>query len=103
LASKALDLAVREWDEPVALEEVKDALAKEVHNNTNMAPIVKTIPQMNATIPVLFVISLEGGKNPQFYSRGVTVFLNGSDDFDGDLLVTSAVVGLDNFSESALP
>jgi hypothetical protein len=102
LTSKTLNLAVWEWNETVSLEEIKDALAKEVHNNADMTPIIKAIPQMNAAIPVLFVISLEGGENSQFYPRCITIFLHGSNNFDSDLLVASAVISLDNFSESAL-
>lgn len=43
LAGKALDLAVGERDKVVALKEVEDTRAQEIHDNADMATIVEAI------------------------------------------------------------
>lgn len=67
-----------------------------------MASVVKAIPEMDATIPVLIVVGLESGEHSQLDPRGVSVFLHGSNDFDGDCLVAFPVPGLDDLAKCAL-
>lgn len=59
LTSEALDLAVRKRHKAIALQKVKDALAKEVHNDADVAAIVEAVSQMDTAIPVLLVICFE--------------------------------------------
>lgn len=58
MACKVLDLTVGERNEAIALEEVKDALAKKIHYDANVAAIVEAISEMNTSIPVLIVVGL---------------------------------------------
>lgn len=67
-----------------------------------MAPVVEAVPEMDATIPVLFVICLQRREHAQFYSGGVSVLLDGSDDFDCDELVAFPVTGLHHLAEGPL-
>lgn len=59
LSSKVLDLTVGERDEIVALQEIEYALAEEVHDNADVAPVVKAIAKVDTTIPVLRVVGLK--------------------------------------------
>ena len=102
LASKVLDLTVWEWDEGVALEEVKDTLSKKVHNDANVAAIIEAVSKVYTSIPVLRIVCFEGRQNPQFNPRSISVLLNGSDDLDSNQLVPPLVLGLDHFSKSSL-
>lgn len=60
-----MNLAVREWDEVVAFEKVKDALAEKIHDNADVATIVEAVPQMNASVPVGGIIRFQGGKDTE--------------------------------------
>lgn len=65
LSGKALDLAVRERNEGVALEEIKDALIEQVHDDADVTPVVEAISKMDASVPVLFIVGLEGGEDTE--------------------------------------
>lgn len=102
LASKALNLAVREWYEAVALKKVKDTLPEQVGNNADVAAVVETVAEMDTPIPVLIVVGFQCGEHTKFYPRCIPVFLNRPDDFDCHCLVSSSILGLDNLSKGAL-
>lgn len=60
-------MAVGEGHEAVAFEEIKDALAQEVHDDADMAAVIEAIPEMDASISVFVVVGLEGRQDPKFY------------------------------------
>jgi len=103
LTSKALDLAVWKRHKPVALEKVEDALAQQVHDDANVSAIIEAVPKVNAAIAVVLIVCLQGGQDTEFNTGGITVFLNRSNDLDGDRLVPSPLTGLDNLAKGALP
>ncbi|KAI6767031.1 hypothetical protein HG531_011391 [Fusarium graminearum] len=76
LAREALNLAVRERNKAVALEKVKDTLVKQVHDDTDVAAVIKTVSEVDASVTVLLVVSFEGLKNAKFNSGGIPVFLD---------------------------
>ena len=102
LTGKVLYLAVGEGHEIVALQEVKHALAEEVHDDTYMASEVEAVPEMDATVSVLLVIRLERCQDSEFDLARIPILLYRSDDFDRNQLVTSPVLGLDDFAECSL-
>lgn len=57
---------------------------------------------MDAVIPVSFIVGLEGGQHAQFDSRGVTVLLNRTDDFNSHELVGVSIAGLDDPAKRSL-
>jgi hypothetical protein len=102
LSSKVLDLAVRKRHETVALQEVENALAKEVHNNANMAAVVEAVPEMYASVSIFVVVGLQGRQYTQLYSRGIAILLDRANDFDGDKSVSFPIASLDHLAKSAL-
>jgi hypothetical protein len=102
LPGKALDLAVGERHELVALEKVEDALPEEVHDDADVAPEVETIPEMNASIPVLLIVCLQGCKHTEFDTGSITIFLYRANDLDGNRRASAAVLGHDDFAKSPL-
>lgn len=102
LAGKVLNLAVGEGHKVVALEEVEDALAKQVHNYAYVAAVVEAVAQVDASVAVLLVVDLERGEHPQFYLASIAVLLDRPNDLDGDKLVAMSVLGLDNLAKRAL-
>jgi hypothetical protein len=60
LPCEALDLAIWEWDKRVELQKVKDTLPKQVHDNADVSPKIKTVPKMYASVSVLLIIGFEG-------------------------------------------
>jgi hypothetical protein len=103
LPSKALNLTVGEGHKVVALEEVEDALAKQVHDDANMSLVVEAIPQVYAPVPVMFVVGLQRRQYPKLDLRGVTIFLHRANDLDSDETVAPSVIaGLDHLAECAL-
>jgi hypothetical protein len=71
-----LDLAVRERNESIALEEIKHALIEQVHDDADVAAVVEAIPEMDASIPVLLIVGLEGGQDTEFNPGCIPVLLN---------------------------
>jgi hypothetical protein len=67
-----------------------------------VASVVKAITEMYTPVSVLVVVRFERGKDPQFYPRGVSVFLDGPDNLDGHKFVSFLVLGLHHFAEGAL-
>lgn len=67
LSSKVLDLAVRKRHETIALQEVENALAEEVHNNAYMAAIIEAVPKVYASISIFVVIGLQSRQYTQLY------------------------------------
>lgn len=102
LAGKILNLAVGEGHKVVALEEVEDALAKQVHDDAYVAAVVEAIAQVDAPVAVLLVVDLERGEHPEFDLAGIAVLLDRPNDLDGDKLVAMSVLGLDNLAKCAL-
>jgi len=68
LSGKALNLAVRKWHKLVALEKIEYTLTKQIHDNTNVASVVETIPKMYAAVSVFVIIGFESRQYPEFYS-----------------------------------
>lgn len=103
LAGKVLDLAVRERHEVVALEEVEDALAQQVHDDADMSAVVEAVSEMYAPIAVRLVVGLQRAQDPEFDLARIAVLLDRADDLDGDAVVSSPPVdGLDDLAEGAL-
>lgn len=51
-------MAIRKRHEAVALEKVEDALAQKIHDDADVAAVVKAISQMDAPISVVVVVGL---------------------------------------------
>lgn len=71
-----MNLTVWERCEAVALQEVKDALSQEIHDNANMTSIIKAVTQVDAAIPVLVVVGLERSEHSQLYPGGIAILLD---------------------------
>jgi hypothetical protein len=98
-----LYLAVRKRYKVIALQEVEDALAEEVHDDANMSPVVEAIPEMDAAVAVLLIVRLQRAQDPELNLTGIAVLLDRSDDLDSHAFVaSSAVDSLDDLSERAL-
>lgn len=102
LAGKALDLTVGKRHKAVSLEKVKNTLTKEVHDNAYMPPIIEAIAQMDTPIAVVVVVGLEGSQHTKFYPRGVAVFLDRTDDLNGNLLVPPSILCFDDLAKGTL-
>lgn len=102
MSGKVLNLAVRKGDKAVALEKVENALAQEIHDDADVASVIEAVSQVDATIPVFFVVGLERGQNAKLDSRSIAVFLDGSNDLDSHRLVPLQIAGLYYFAKSAL-
>jgi hypothetical protein len=102
LSSKVLDLAVRERHETVALQEVENALAEEVHNNANVAAVVEAVPEMYASVSIFVVICLQSRQYTQLYPRGIAILLDRANDFDGYKSISFPIASLDHLAKSAL-
>ena len=89
-------------DKLIAFEEIKDALAEQVGDDTNVVPKVKGIPEVYALVPIVLVVLSQCGKDSQLDTRCISVLLHGTDDLDGDLCPTFAVPCLNDLAESAL-
>ena len=57
-----------EGREGVALQEVEDALAEKIGDDTDVIPIVEALLQVYAPVPVRLVVLLQCRKYPQLYS-----------------------------------
>lgn len=102
MASKALDLAVRKRNEVIALKEIEDTGPEKIHNDTDMATEVKTVPKMYTSVPVLLVVGFQCLENTQFDSGSISVLLNCTNDLNCDQLVSLAVASLNDFAECTL-
>lgn len=102
LTRKALDLAVGKGHEAVALEEVKDALAQQIHDDANVPAVVEAIAQVDAAVAILGVVGLESGQDANLDTRGIAVLLDRPDDLDSHRLVASSVPGLHHLAKGAL-
>lgn len=60
LASEIMDLAVRKWHEIVALQEVEDTRAKQIHDDANMTSEIKAVAEMYTTVSVFGIVCFEG-------------------------------------------
>jgi hypothetical protein len=56
LAGEQLDVGAGKWREAVRLQEIKDALSKEIGNNADVIAKVETMPKVNAFVSVLAII-----------------------------------------------
>lgn len=56
LPSEELNMRIGKRRECVAFEEIKDTLAIEICNNADVIPEIETMPQVNALIPVSFIV-----------------------------------------------
>lgn len=102
LSSKVLDLAVGKRHKAVAFEKVENALAQKIHDDANVAAVVETVSQVNAPIPVLFVVGLERSQHAKLDPGSVAIFLDGSDDLDSHRLVSLDIPGFDHFTKGTL-
>lgn len=102
LSRKTLNLAVWKRDKLVALEEIEYTLAKQVHDDADVASVVETVAEMNAPIAVFCVVGLERRQNPKLYPRGVPVLLHRTNNFDGNKFITPSIPSLDHFAECPL-
>ena len=102
LAGETLNLAVRERNKAVGLQKVKDALSQQIHHYADMAPKVEAVAQVNTPVSVLFVVGLQSCEHPEFYSRGIAVFLHGTNNLDGNWPVSTTIPGLHNLAKSTL-
>lgn len=95
-------MAVGERDEVVALEKVEDARAEQIHDDADVASEIETIPQMNASVPVLLVVRLQSLQHTQFDPRGISVLLDGPNDLNGNQLVSFSIASLDHLAKGSL-
>ena len=102
LLCEMLDLAARKWNKRVALEEIKNALTEEVCDDANVVPKVKAVTQMNTLVAVLTVVVRKRLQHTQFNSRGVSIFLNGTDDLDGTPRFLLPIICFHDFAKSSL-
>jgi hypothetical protein len=102
LSGKALDLTVRKWHKCVAFQEVKNALSKQVHDYADVTSVVKAITKMYASVSIFVVVCFESRKDTQLYSGRISVFLHGSDNLDGNKLVSLPVMGLHDLAKGPL-
>lgn len=102
MSGETLNLAVREGDKVVALQEVEDTLAEKIHDDTDVAAEVEAVPQVDTTVAVLLVVGLERGEDSQFDPRRIAVFLHRPNDLDSNKLIASTVLSLDDLAEGAL-
>jgi hypothetical protein len=56
LSGEALNLRAREWHKSISLEEVEDALPKEVCDNADVVSEVERISEMYAFVSVCLVV-----------------------------------------------
>jgi len=56
LACKLLDVTAGEGHKRVALQEIKDTLAEEVGDDTDVVSEVESVPQMNTLVAVVLVV-----------------------------------------------
>ncbi len=98
-----MDLRTRERNKAIAFQEIKDALAEQVGDDANVVFEVKRITQVNTLVSVGLVVQSKGRQHTQLDPGGIAILLNRSDDFDRTFGSLSGVVGLDNFTEGALP
>jgi len=68
LPGKALNLAVWKRHKRVSLQEIKDTLTQQIHDNADMPSVVKAIPEVYTSISVLLIVCFESRQNPQLYS-----------------------------------
>jgi hypothetical protein len=97
-----LYLRAREGDETVALQEVENALPKQIRNDTYVISVVERISKVYAFIAIGLVIQRQGGQHPQFDTRGITVFLHRSNDLDCTLGLFLLVPRFHNFAKRSL-
>lgn len=56
LSCKILDLCAWKWDKAVTLQEIKDALAKQVRNDAYVISIIKGVSKVYAFVAVRLVV-----------------------------------------------
>ena len=59
LLRKMLYLAARKGCESIPFQEIKDRLPKQVRDNADVIPKVKTFPQMYTLVPIMSIILTE--------------------------------------------
>lgn len=102
MPGKALDLTVGKRDKLIAFEEIEDALTQQIHDDANVPSVIEAIAEVDTPISIVRVVRFQGSEDPQFDSRGISIFLYGADDLDGHELVLPSVCRLDYFAEGAL-
>jgi hypothetical protein len=95
-------MRARERREAIRLKKVKHTLAVQISDDADVITPVEGVSKVYALVAVGFVVLGERVQDPEFYSRGVSVFLHSPDDLDGDLFSRSSIIGLDDFSKGAL-
>jgi predicted ABC-type ATPase len=95
-------LTVGKGHKTIALEKVEDALAKQIHDDANVATVIKAVSQMNTAISIVVVVGFQGRQNTQLYPRSIAVLLNRADYLDGYSSISFPVASLDHLAEGAL-
>ncbi len=57
---------------------------------------------MNTFVVIISIVVRQGLQHPQFYSRGVSVLLDRTDDLDGTFGPRTLVIGFDHLAKRAL-
>lgn len=102
MPGKALYLTVGEGHKLIALEEVENALAQQIHDDADVPSVIKAITEVDTSIPILRVIRFQGSEHPQLDSRSIPIFLDGADDLDGHQLVLPPIGCLDDLAKGTL-
>jgi hypothetical protein len=102
LAGKLLDMSAGERHKGVALEEIKDALAQKIGDDTDVVAEVKRVSQVDTLVAVVLVVACQSRQDPQLDATSIAVFLHRADDLDGHVGVPPAVVCLYYLAKGAL-
>lgn len=68
LSCETLYMRARKRYKKVLFEEIEDALAEKICDNTDVVHVVEAIPQVNTLVPVVLVVLREGYQHSQFDS-----------------------------------
>lgn len=102
MAGKLLNLTAGKWNETIAFEEVENALAKQIGDDADMVAEIKAVSKMYTFVAVALVVGGQSGQHAQLNPRGISVFLDRSNDFDGTTRFPLLVVSFDDFTKGAL-
>lgn len=67
-----------------------------------MVSKIKSVSKVDALVAIRLVVGGERREDSKLNLRGISVFLHGADDFDGDLGLALTVVCSDDFAKGAL-
>lgn len=99
----ALDMAIGERCKVVSFEKIEYARVQQAHGNADVALVVEAVSWMNTPISIFGVVVFERLQDSQLNLGRVSVFLDRSNNLQGDVLLLYNVVGFDDFAKGALP